>query len=145
MTETHAPPKTGWASFASLLFLLASIFNLIAGIAALVAKDKFDETSMLYENVRLAGIFWLMIGLLQLLTAAMIWKRNPSGRILGICMALVSACLWFFALDARPLAALVVIGVNILLMYGLTKSADEFTSGSLPPDDPRARQLRGGT
>lgn len=135
MTNPEPAPKgSGWASFATILFLLAGILNVIAGIAALAAKDKFSEASMVYANLTLAGAFWLVLGGLQLLSSWGIHNRSQGGRILGIMVSLLGACVWFFFLDARPLWALVMIAIYTILMYTLTKYAEVFSKDSTPPE-----------
>jgi hypothetical protein len=125
---------SGWADFATLLFMMGGIFNLIAGIAALVAKGKFAEDDLVYANLKLAAWFWIILAGLQLLSAVLIFRRQPSGRIIGVFLALLGACLWFFFLDARPWWAIVMIAMYTMIMYTLTKYADVFTEGGSLPD-----------
>lgn len=136
MADSDVETKgSGWASFATLLFLVGGIFNVIAGVSALVAKDKFSEDLMMYSNLRVAGWFWLLLGALQLLSGGMIWRRQPSGRVLGVFVALLGACLWFFFIDARPYWALTMMVIYGMIMYTLTKYRDVFTEGGSLPDE----------
>jgi hypothetical protein len=134
MTDTDTTPKgSGWATFAATLFLLGALLNIIAGIAGLAAKDKFDENAMLWQNLRGVAIFFLVIGLLQLTSSLLIHQRKQGGRILGIFVALTTTCAWFFALDLRPAWALTMIAMGVLVMYSLTVSAAAFAD-TIPTD-----------
>ena len=134
MSDTKATTKgSGWAEFAAVMFLLGAAFNIIAGVAALASKDKFDENAMLWQNVRGVAVFFLVMGVLQLASGLMIHQRRGSGRILGVFVALTTACTWFFAIDARPGWALIMIGLNVFIMYALTVSAAAFKGGA--PED----------
>jgi len=134
MSDTKATTKgSGWVSFSAVMFLLAACLNIIAGVAGLAAKDKFDENAMLWQNVRGVAIFFLIMGALHLVSGLLVYQRRGVGRILGVFVALTTTCTWFFALDARPYWALIMIGLNVMIMYALTTSAAAFKGGA--PED----------
>jgi hypothetical protein len=142
MSETVSKPKgSGWAEFAVVMFLLAAALNIIGGIALLAAKDRFDENAVLWHNLQGIAIFWLVLGALQLVSGLLIHRRSGSGRILGVFVALISACIWFFALDVKPVWALVMIGLSIMIMYTLTVSAAAFKTGAPTDFDERMTNI----
>lgn len=146
MTETVSKPTgSGWAEFAVVMFLLAAAMNIIGGIAMLAAKDRFDQNALLWQNLRGLAIFFLILGALQLVSGLLIHQRRGVGRILGVFVALVSACMWFFALDVKPVWALVMIGLSIVIMYTLTVSAAAFKDTAMPGEfDERATSMPRG-
>jgi hypothetical protein len=110
---------TGWATLAGVLFLVAGIWNFIAGWAALARKEYFDEASMLYQNLQVVGWVWLGIGVIQVLTSYLLFAHMPSGRVLGITLAALSMLVWFFAIGAYPIWAIMVVAIDALVIYGL--------------------------
>ena len=74
---------TGWATFAGVLFMIAGLWNVIAGWAALVRKEYFDEASMLYHNLEVVAWVWIGIGAIQVLTSYLIFARTGTGRRAG--------------------------------------------------------------
>jgi hypothetical protein len=122
----ESPPGSGWATFSAVLFMVAGLWNVIAGWAALVQKEYFDETSMLYENLQLAGWVWLGVGVVQVLASYLIFMRRESGRVLGIILAALSMLVWFFSIGAYPLWAMMIVTINALIIYGLTAHRDVF-------------------
>jgi hypothetical protein len=99
---------------------VAGIWNLILGIAAFTKKDYFREGSMLYSNLSFWGWVWVVIGALQVVTAILVARRMTAGKALGLIGASVSMVVWFFSLGARPLASLLVITLDGLVLYALT-------------------------
>ena len=118
-----------WSDFAAMVLALTGIFDVIAGIAALANKDNFATGSLTYNNLQFFGIGLLAIGVIGLACAYMVNQRYPSGRILGVFLALLGACWWFFFIDARPLWAIVAIAVYVLVIHGLMVSKDAFYKG----------------
>ena len=52
--------------------------------------------------------------------------HSPPGRTLGIVVASISAIVAFFSIEAHPLGGVVLIGVDVLIIYGLTVHGDAF-------------------
>ncbi len=117
---------TGWATLAGVLFLVAGIWNFIAGWAALARKEYFDEASMLYQNLQVVGWVWLGIGVIQVLTSYLLFSRMPSGRVLGITLAALSMLVWFFAIGAYPIWAVMVVAIDALIIYGLAAHREAY-------------------
>jgi hypothetical protein len=63
---------------------VAGCWNLILGIAAFAKKEYFDTGSLLYENLSFWGFVWIVVALLQLLTAFLIARRITAGKALGL-------------------------------------------------------------
>src|SRR5262245_28783219 len=74
------------------------------------------------HNLRLWGVVILVIGILQLITCRFIYQRSQAGALLGIAMATVSAFAAFLALGAYPPWAIVILVIDGLVIYGLTRA-----------------------
>jgi hypothetical protein len=121
----------GIVSFTAVLFTLTGFFHAIQGLGALVKKEYFDESTLLYSNLQVTGWVWVVLGLLQIGAAYMIIGRASGGRILGIVLASLSAVVSFFTLGASPVWSIVVIAVDLLMIYGLTVHGDAFVRGGI--------------
>ena len=120
--------RSGWVTFAGVVAAIAAIWNILSGIAA-IAKD--DQTESLNEvlfgvNITAWGWFWLIIGVVQLVTAWLIFARHPMGQVLGVLWATVSASLAVFMIFVAPIWALVVLAIDLTVIWALLAGTDEF-------------------
>lgn len=110
---------SGHAEFAAFMLLIGGILNVTAGVAALVQKDYFSETGLLYENLALWAWLWTLWGVLQLGVSYLIYIYSPIGRILGIFLASVSIVTWFLSMGAHPAWSLFIMALDIVAVYAL--------------------------
>ena len=127
--------STGIVTFAAVILSLAGFFNAIHGLAAIIKKEYFNESALLYQNLQVWGWVWLILGVLQLSAAYMLLGRSSGGRILAIVLAGVSAIIAFASMGAHPTGSILVIAMDVIVIYGLTVRADMFTPGGI--DDPQ--------
>src|SRR5215467_8623061 len=76
------------------------------------------------------AILDLLLALIPLYAGYDLLRGGTFGFIIGVVLASISAIRWFFYLPAQPILALVVIAVDILIIYGLTSSADYFRASA---------------
>jgi hypothetical protein len=122
------PPRSGFVTFAGVLAIVIGAYNAISGIAA-IAEDDYTEAAaeVLWDiDITVWGWFWLGLGVVQVFTGGLIIARSAVGLWLGVMWAAISATLTVFIIFVYPIWALVVIGLNVLIMYGLLDNADEF-------------------
>jgi hypothetical protein len=129
----------GWTLFATIMVGVAGAWNLVLGIAALTKPEYFEETNLLYENLSFWGVVWICVGALQLLTSVLISRRTVAGKALGIAGATASMFAWFFSIGAHPVASIMVIVLDVLIVYAL--SADRPYGGSAERADRPRRDL----
>ncbi|HZB75788.1 MAG TPA: hypothetical protein VE526_06155 [Solirubrobacteraceae bacterium] len=115
----------GWMIFAGVLFLLLGLFNAMWGVAALAADDDFVADELLFGDLTLWGILFLLVAAAQLYAAWLIGTRSSWGRVLGIGLACLSATLAMLTFGARPLWAATVLVLDLLVIYGLAVHGDE--------------------
>jgi hypothetical protein len=123
--------RSGWVTFAGVVAAIVAIWNILSGIAA-ISKD--DQTETLNEvlfgvNITAWGWFWVIIGVLQLVTAYLIFARHPMGQILGVLWAAISASLAVFMIFVAPIWALVVLAIDLTIIWALLSASDEFDMG----------------
>ncbi|MGH9191504.1 MAG: DUF7144 family membrane protein [Acidimicrobiales bacterium] len=127
-------------TFAAVVAGVVAVYNILSGIAAITEDDQTEAINEVLYGVDITawGWFWLVIGALQLLTAVLIYQRNPTGQVLGIIWAFIAASLSVFMIFVAPEWALVVLGINLLVLYALVAQTEEFARGVSPNGDREA-------
>jgi len=111
---------SGWLMFASIMLVLAGIYNVIWGITAL-AKREFFEAQLLFANFTAWGIFWLIIGVIAVAAGFAVLNKSQWARWFGIIMASISAIGMFAVIKVYPFWSLAVIALDVLVIYGLAE------------------------
>ena len=110
----------GWLVFASIMLVLAGIYNFIWGITALV-KDEYLINQFLFANLTFWGWFWLIIGIVAMVAGFAVLNKAPWARWFGIIMASISAIGMFTVIWAYPIWSIVIITLDVLVIYGLAE------------------------
>ena len=118
----------GWAAFAATMILVLGTFNVIWGVAALVEDDYFVADELLFGDLSLWGVIYLIIGGIQILTAAMIFSGSDLAAVVGIMIAGINAIGALLSIGAYPIWSIVILVVDGLVIYALTVYGD-----ALPP------------
>jgi hypothetical protein len=120
--------RSGWVTFAGVVAAIVAIWNILSGIAAISKDDRTEALNdvLFGVNITAWGWFWLIIGVLQLITAYLIFARHPMGQILGVLWAAISASLAVFMIFVAPIWALVVLAIDITVIWALLEASDEF-------------------
>lgn len=124
--ETTRTQPSGGVALAALGAAMLGFWNLLSGIAA-VAED--DVTEALNEvmfgiDITVWGWAWIFIGVVQLITAVLIYQRSVVGQVIGMTWAVISATLAVFLIFVAPIWALTVVAINMAVIWALT--SDEF-------------------
>lgn len=126
---TNLTKRSGWITFAGVAALIAGGYNALSGIAALSDDDTLaaQATDVLYGiDLTAWGWFWLLVGIVQLVSGVLILGRNPWGLWLGVGVACASAFMTVLVMFVFPLWAIAVLAVDMLVIYGLLSQSDEF-------------------
>jgi hypothetical protein len=110
----------GWLVFASCLFLLSGVLNVVWGIAA-IGDSKFfaNGQELVFSSLKTWGWIVLVLGVLELVAAWSISQRGAYGRWFGIFAAFLNGIGALMSLSGQPLWSLAVFGVDVLIIYGL--------------------------
>jgi hypothetical protein len=128
MSAFTTPSERGenWASFALVMFLVLGIFNVVDGVAALASDNYFRADELLFGDLSMWGVIFLVIGGLQLLTAWLISRGSYAGALLGITLAALNAVLALVSVGAYPIWSLIIIAFDGVVIYALTVYGDAF-------------------
>ena len=118
----------GVVLFAAVMAAVIGVFNVISGIAAIAEDDLTKQRAeVLFDiNITAWGWFWLILGALQVLTSYLIFRRSMVGLVMGVLWAAISASLAVFVIFTYPIWALVVIGIDMIIIFGLLDNIDAF-------------------
>jgi hypothetical protein len=115
----------GWLAFAGIMIIVLGTLNIIWGIAAIDRSGFFvGETKLIFDDLRTWGWIVLIIGGLQVLAGFGIFARNQLARWFGVAVAAVNLIAALTSIEAYPFWALVIIGIDILVIYGLSAYGD---------------------
>jgi hypothetical protein len=110
----------GWVIFAGILLMMAGVYNLIWGIAAVASSTVFVlNTKVVFGTVKGWGWVYLIYGIIQILVGVGIFSRAQWARWLGVIIAALSSFLAFLYIWAYPGWAILLIAVDIMIIYGL--------------------------
>jgi hypothetical protein len=107
--------------FAGVIVLILGIINVVGGIAAIDGANFFTATGAHYQLASLNFWGWaiLVVGVMQLVAAFSIWAGNAYGRWVGTISASLNAIAQLFLIAAFPLWSVTLIGLDVLVIYGL--------------------------
>ncbi len=121
----------GWVVLASILLVVAGVFNVIWGIGA-VSKASLFAKDLLFANLTFWGVVWLIIGVIEICAGFAVLAKVQWARIFGIVMAAISMIGAFFYIWAFPGWSILIIALDVLVVYGL---AEYGGSAAGPPGD----------
>ena len=118
---------SGWAlggiAFAATIMTLAGMFQAIAGLVAIL-DDEFYVVTRNYTfdlDVSAWGWIHLLIGLAVLATGLGLFARQTWAGVVAIVLAMLSALANFFFIPYYPIWALLVIGLDVWVIWALTR------------------------
>ena len=127
MSETTSK-RPGLVTFASIMMYIVGGFLLVWSI------EEFSNAAWLRDvSFGLFGqqfAIWAFAGLAYLIWALVagysIWQGGKFGWWVGMIVAIISAVRWFFYIPWEPVAALVVIAIDVMIIYGLSAHREYF-------------------
>ena len=110
----------GLLIYAATLLSVLGLFNLLDGIAAIVHSNVFVENARyVIGDLRAWGIVIVVIGSLQLASAAGVVTRNQVARWFGVAALGVNAVAQMFFIPSYPFWSMIIIAVDVVGLYAL--------------------------
>jgi hypothetical protein len=117
-------PRTAWSGmvvFAATIMVLVGGFTFIDGLVSLFNAGYYGSaTHLLLGNFQSWGWWNLAVGVILVAAGFSLFTGAPWARIVGILLAAVNALSQLVFLAVFPFWALIVIGLNIVVIYALT-------------------------
>jgi hypothetical protein len=141
MAERQAAPTMNrWLLFASVIMFVVGVHNIIFGIAALrdysvvvTNLGGAGGVGVLYADTTFWGWLCIAIGIAEVVIAAGIAARNPMARWFGIGVASINAIGQLAFLAAFPAWSFIIIAIDVVVIYALTRTFEEVPAGALEP------------
>jgi hypothetical protein len=109
------------ATFAGVLLLIASLFDVLQGGSAVANDDLYAQGSeYLYKfDMTTWGWIHIILGVLGVAVAVGILLRAAWGQLTGIMVASLSMLTNFMFLPAYPVWSAFIIGFNAIVIWAL--------------------------
>ena len=129
-TESRPPSQevSGWAvgglAFAGTMMVLIGVFQALAGLVA-IFNDEFYVVAQNYTfdfDVTVWGWGHLLVGLGILAVGFGLFARQAWAGVAAIMLCMLSALINFFFIPYYPIWSLVVIGLNVWVIWSLTRA-----------------------
>ena len=120
---------SGSVPLAAILVVIVGLIHVLSGIAAISGSDSVttEVNDVLYDiNVESWGWFWLIGGVAQLLTAVLLFARNPVAAAVAVCGASLGALLTVFLIVVAPIWAITVLALEVAIIWKITQNFDDF-------------------
>jgi hypothetical protein len=117
----------GVSVFAGVILVTLASFQILEGLSA-VLKDDLYVAGLKYAyaiDLTTWGWIHLVIGVIGVAVGIGILAGQAWGHILGIAFAVISALSQFMFLPFYPFWALLLIGMNILVIWALANRLTE--------------------
>jgi hypothetical protein len=121
------PEVSEWAiggiAFAATLMVLIGAFQVIAGLGALFNDEFFVVTRNYAFDLDITAWGWihLIFGLVILATGVGLYGRREWAGVTGLMLVMLSAIANFFFIPYYPVWALVLIGLDVWVIWALTR------------------------
>jgi hypothetical protein len=110
----------GLVTFAGVMIMIAAVLNILYGIAAIDQATFFvNDAKYVFADLKTFGWLVLALGVIQVFAALAIWQGTPWGRWFGVGSASVNIILQMLWLPARPVLAMTILALDIVVIYGL--------------------------
>lgn len=130
MSDYQAPGDrevSGWAlggvTFAACVLTIVGVFQVIAGLAAIIDDEFFVVARNYTYDVDTSGWGWihLLLGVLLVITGFGLFGRAAWAGITAIFLASLSAVANFFFIPYYPAWAILVIALDVWVLWSLTR------------------------
>jgi vacuolar-type H+-ATPase subunit I/STV1 len=125
--NTHVTGWSGWIVFASIMMILSGIVHLIYGLAGISASDWYIYTSTGAYLLSFDTWGWsvFIVGILLIISAALLLAGNMLGRIVGVVLAIASILFNAALIGAAPIWSIIAIAVDLLIIYAIVAHGSE--------------------
>jgi hypothetical protein len=111
----------GWVFFAAVMMVIGGCFGALQGLAAIIKSGYYVVPQDYFISVNATGWGWthLILGAVVVLAGFALFRGAMWARILGILIASVSMIVNFAFIPVYPFWAMLVIGIDALVIWAL--------------------------
>jgi hypothetical protein len=116
--------RSGWLTYAAIMMFA------LGGFHILVAISEFADSTWVRSSLDVElfipilfiwGILDLIIGAMALYAGYSILRGGAFGLLAGLGFAMLGVIRWLFYIPVSPVLAVVIIALDVLVIYGLTR------------------------
>lgn len=115
----------GWVSFAAILLIVAGVMQFLDGLWAIRTQDTAVDALFWNDNLEAWGWLYLIVGIGLIATGVSIFRREPWAYGVGIAVGCIGAILNIFWIFSYPLASVLLITLNLIVVYALTTYGED--------------------
>ena len=125
--QAPSSPPSGWAiggiTFAVVMMAMIGLFQIIAGLVAIVDDDFYVVTQNYTFDIDTSAWGWihLLLGILLVLASYGLYSGATWGAAVAIVMAVLAAVENFFFIPYYPFWSLLVIALCVWVIWALTR------------------------
>jgi hypothetical protein len=125
--RSDAPALSGWAvggiTFAAVMMTLIGVFQVIAGLVAIIDDDFYVVTQNYTFDVDTTAWGWihLLLGIVVLVAAYYLTAGQAWAGAVAVVLATLSAIANFFFIPYYPFWSLLLIALAVWVIWSLTK------------------------
>ncbi|TQM44865.1 hypothetical protein FB388_2251 [Pseudonocardia cypriaca] len=112
---------TGFAMFAGVLMIIAGIWSVLAGFAAILNDEVYVTTPQYVYSFDITGWGWihLILGVLVAVAGVGVIQGATWGVVFGIALASLSALVNFAFIPHYPVWSILIIALDVAIIWGL--------------------------
>lgn len=114
----------GWIGFAGVMLILAGLLDVVNGLWAIDRQDTAVDALFFKDNLEAWGWFYLIVGIVLIVTGFFVFQRAPWAVTLGVVVAILGAVTNMFWIFQYPLASIVLVVINVMVLYALVVYGD---------------------
>ena len=125
--QGSSSPPSGWAiggiTFAVVMMAMIGLFQIIAGLVAIVDDDFYVVTQNYTFDIDTSAWGWihLLLGILLVLASYGLYSGATWGAAVAIVMAVLTAVENFFFIPYYPAWSIVMIALNVWVIWSITR------------------------
>ena len=123
-----AATRPGLVTFSAVMMFLVAAFQLVFAVVEFYNAAWFANTAYgtFSDRLWLWGIVDVILAGIAIYAGYDLLRGGTFGRIVGLIAAAVIGVRWFFYMPAEPWAAVVMIALAVLIIYGLVTNSEYF-------------------
>jgi hypothetical protein len=124
-------PRPALVTFAAIMLLLLGGFELVLAVTEFVrfAWGALPNIADVLDYSIFWGILDVLYAIALLYSGYALLQGQAVGRLVALIVAVFAAIRWFFYLWYVPWASVVIIGICLLIIYGLVRNQEYFLGG----------------
>jgi hypothetical protein len=125
------PAAHGWGSWviaAGIVLVLVGAYHVVEGVVALAGGDA--GAALLFTDPTAWGWAHVTLGVAAGLAGLGVLAGLPTARVLGVVFAVLSVAANIAYLGVTPVASIVVIAVDVVLIYALAAHGGQLRATS---------------